>query len=187
MDASTINIRNDLCCARSFRALWFAETTGLSLVTPEDGVIRDCNSTFAANLGGRSRAEIIGKTFMELTHPDDLNEDLAMVRKCIAGEMDSYSMHKKYIDKERNNSGETSYTENLLCVVSVRDKLGQVEWFVSATTQLTIPPTPISRFLKTLSLGKVLAALGAIAAGLFALSDNIRQLVGVLKINLGSG
>lgn len=187
MDTSTINIRNDLCSARAFRALWFAEKTGLALVTPDDGVIRDCNNLFAANMGRRSRHEVIGKTFMELTHPDDLADDLAMVKKCIAGEMDSYSMHKKYINKERNNSGEKSYTENLLCVVSVRDQIGKVEWFVSETTRLVAPDSLMWRLMKTLSSAKALAALGAIGAGLIALSDSVRQLIGVLKGTLAGG
>lgn len=185
MESSTINIRNDLCSARAFRALWFAEKTGLALVTPDDGVIRDCNNLFAANMGRRSRHEVIGKTFMELTHPDDLDDDLAMVRKCIEGKMDSYSMYKSYINRETDNSGTQSYTENLLCVVTVRDELGHVDYFVSETTRLVAPDSLMWRLMKTLSSARALAILGTIGAGLIALSDSVKHLASVLKNALG--
>ena len=48
---------------------------------------------------GFSRDELLQKTFQEITHPDDLKTDLEYVRKMLAGEIDTYSMDKRYIRK----------------------------------------------------------------------------------------
>ncbi len=45
---------------------------------------------------GYSEAELLAKTFQDITHPDDLNADLNYLRQLLAGEIKSYQMEKRY-------------------------------------------------------------------------------------------
>jgi PAS domain S-box-containing protein len=47
-----------------------------------------------------SYEELRQKTFQEITHPDDLEVDLAYAQQLLAGEIQTYSMEKRYIRKD---------------------------------------------------------------------------------------
>jgi PAS domain S-box-containing protein len=49
---------------------------------------------------GYSVEELSSKTFQEITHPDDLEADLANVRQLLDGEISSYKMQKRYFTKK---------------------------------------------------------------------------------------
>ena len=49
---------------------------------------------------GYRREELLVKTFQDITHPDDLETDLNYVRQMLAGEIRTYSMEKRYIQKD---------------------------------------------------------------------------------------
>ncbi len=49
---------------------------------------------------GYSREELVMLTFKDITHPEDLEADLAYVERLFAREIDSYSMEKRYIRKD---------------------------------------------------------------------------------------
>ncbi|MBD2448680.1 PAS domain S-box protein [Nostoc sp. FACHB-152] len=49
---------------------------------------------------GYSYEEMRQKTFQEITHPDDLEVDLAYAQQLFAGEIQTYSMEKRYIHKD---------------------------------------------------------------------------------------
>lgn len=49
---------------------------------------------------GYSRAELLQKTFMEITHPDDLEVDLAAMAQQVRGELPHHSMEKRYLHKD---------------------------------------------------------------------------------------
>src|SRR5579859_272515 len=51
---------------------------------------------------GYAAEELIGRHFREVTHPDDLEDDLAQMRRLVAGEIGSYSMEKRYIRRDRS-------------------------------------------------------------------------------------
>jgi PAS domain S-box-containing protein len=48
---------------------------------------------------GFSEAELLQKTFQEITHPDDLAADLALVQELIAGRRRFYQMEKRYLHR----------------------------------------------------------------------------------------
>jgi PAS domain S-box-containing protein len=48
---------------------------------------------------GYTREELLRRTFQEITYAEDLDEDLANVRRVIAGEIATYAMEKRYIRK----------------------------------------------------------------------------------------
>lgn len=74
---------------------------------------------------GYSKEEILTKTFQDITHPDDLEEDLALADKLIRGEDDTYSMEKRYYRK----NGSIVWIN--LTVAVVRDAEGHPDYFVS--------------------------------------------------------
>ncbi|MBE9031433.1 PAS domain S-box protein [filamentous cyanobacterium LEGE 11480] len=48
---------------------------------------------------GYSEAELLQRTFQEITYPEDLDSDLAMVQQLLDGKLKSYSLEKRYIHK----------------------------------------------------------------------------------------
>ncbi len=49
---------------------------------------------------GYSESELLGRTFQDVTHPDDLEADLTEVKGLIEGRADTYRMEKRYIHKD---------------------------------------------------------------------------------------
>jgi PAS domain S-box-containing protein len=49
---------------------------------------------------GYQRAELLRMTWAEMTHPDDLAADLALFDQVIAGEIDGYTLEKRWIRKD---------------------------------------------------------------------------------------
>ena len=74
---------------------------------------------------GYSVEELSSKTFQEITHPDDLEADLANVRQLLDGEISSYKMEKRYFHKE----GRVVWV--LLGVSLLRDKLNKPLYFIA--------------------------------------------------------
>lgn len=52
------------------------------------------------NITGYSRDELAGKTFAEITHADDVEPDWREARKLLAGEINTYTLDKRYIRKD---------------------------------------------------------------------------------------
>ncbi|HXT71018.1 MAG TPA: PAS domain S-box protein, partial [Vicinamibacterales bacterium] len=49
---------------------------------------------------GYSREELLATTFQRLTHPEDLDADLDLVRRTLAREIETYQMEKRYFHKD---------------------------------------------------------------------------------------
>ncbi len=49
---------------------------------------------------GYSHEEMLNKTFVEITHPDDVEPDLANMERLLNGEITKFSMEKRYICKD---------------------------------------------------------------------------------------
>jgi diguanylate cyclase (GGDEF)-like protein/PAS domain S-box-containing protein len=78
-----------------------------------------------AKLTGYSTQELAELTFQDITHPDDLDTNLELVRQTIAGEIPSYEMEKRYVTKQ----GQCVWS--LLSVSMVRDLHGEPSYFIS--------------------------------------------------------
>ena len=74
---------------------------------------------------GYTRAELLAMTFRDVTHPDDLAANVACARRCLAGEISSYVLEKRYIHKDG------SYLWGTLTVSLVRDPAGAPQYFIS--------------------------------------------------------
>ncbi len=96
---------------------------GMALVSLQ-GKFLQVNQALSDFLG-YSEPELQAKTFLELTHPDDLAEDLRNVQSLIAGKVQSYRMEKRYLGKAGN------VVPALLNVSLLKDDQNQPLYFVS--------------------------------------------------------
>jgi two-component system sensor histidine kinase/response regulator len=84
-----------------------------------------------SKLLGYTSDEFCGRTFQDLTHPDDLQADLAQVKNLIEGEIDGYRMKKRYFHKQ----GNVVWAE--LSVSLVKDEDGRPLYFSSQVQDIT--------------------------------------------------
>lgn len=79
---------------------------------------------------GYSRDELLQMTFQDITHPDDLDADLALVTELLTGKMQSYTLEKRYVRKDRS----TIWIH--LTVALARDNSGAPTHFISAVEDI---------------------------------------------------
>src|SRR5215211_3598274 len=106
-----------------FRGSFERAATGMALVGTDGRFLR-VNRSLCEILGYTER-ELLGKTFQEITHPEDLDADLDQVRRMLDGEIRTYQMEKRYFHKE----GQVVWA--LLSVSLVHDEEGEPLYFVS--------------------------------------------------------
>ena len=112
-----------------FRGAFDSSAIGMALVSP-DGRFLEVNPSLC-ELVGYDEEELVGSTFQEITHPDDLDADLAFAQHMLAGEIPSYRMEKRYIHRD----GRIVWI--LLSVSLVRDAVGEPLHFVSQIEDVT--------------------------------------------------
>ncbi len=102
---------------------------GVALVLP-DGRWFQVNRVLCELLG-YSEAELLTRTFQDITHPEDLQADLENVRQLLAGEIRSYQMEKRYVHARGH------FITVLLNVSLIRDRHGQPRYFISQIQDIT--------------------------------------------------
>ena len=112
-----------------FRALYERAPVGIEQVAP-DGRLLKVNSTQCAILG-YSEAELLLKTFEDITHPDDRATEAALLRRMFVGEQDSYSLEKRYLPK----SGNPVWVN--ITSTAVRDHSGSLEYRITVVEDIT--------------------------------------------------
>jgi PAS domain S-box-containing protein len=80
---------------------------------------------------GYAEDELLGRTFQELTHPDDLQPNLELFERLMAGEIDRYQMEKRYL----RPTGEVVWAD--LTVSLERDQSGAPRNFISVVTDIS--------------------------------------------------
>lgn len=71
---------------------------GISIISQE-GIYLDVNQNFAKLLGYEDKAELIGMSIQQVTHPDDYEMDRKMTEKIFSGEIDTFEMDKRFLKK----------------------------------------------------------------------------------------
>jgi PAS domain S-box-containing protein len=102
---------------------------GMALVSPEGKWLRVNHSV--CEITGYTKEELLARTFQDITHPDDLDLDLANVRKMLAGEINTYQMEKRYFHKNG------SIVWVLLSVSLVHNQSGAPLFFISQIQDIT--------------------------------------------------
>ena len=80
---------------------------------------------------GYPREELMQLTFQSITHPDDLETDLDLMRQILSGGISNYSMAKRYFRKDR------SLVWANLTVSLVRNEAGGPKHFISVVEDIT--------------------------------------------------
>ncbi len=80
---------------------------------------------------GYTQDEMIGMTFQDITHPDDLEADLAQARALLRGKSEIYSTEKRYVRKD----GSLVWVN--LTVSLVREASGEPRYFISVIEDIS--------------------------------------------------
>ncbi len=88
----------DIEAEERFRATFEQAAIGIALVSLDGHWLR-VNQKLC-DIVGYSRDELQTKTFQDITHADDLDSDLAFVRQMLDGDIQHYSMDKRYTRKD---------------------------------------------------------------------------------------
>ncbi len=114
---------------RRFKATFEQAAVGIAHVSPEGRFIR-VNDRFC-EIAGYAPDALMSGGFQRITHPEDLEADLALVGDLLHGRIQNYSMEKRYIRED----GAVVWVN--LTVSLVRDELGQPDFFVSVIEDIT--------------------------------------------------
>ncbi len=102
---------------------------GMALLTPEGRWVRVNQALLA--ITGYSSDELLSKTLEEVTHPDDLSDDLENVRRLLAGEIRHYTMERRYFHARGHVISTT------LSVSLMRDRQGRPQHFIAQIQDIT--------------------------------------------------
>jgi PAS domain S-box-containing protein len=80
---------------------------------------------------GYSREELAGRSFQQITHPDDLDADLTRLNAVLAGEIATYALEKRYFRKD----GSIIWVH--LTVGAVRAPDGTPSYFISVVEDIS--------------------------------------------------
>jgi len=82
-----------------FRTLFEQAAVGVAQIESKTGEFIRINQRYC-DIVGYTEGEMISKRFQEITHPDDLQEDLSNMRKLISGEIHEFAMEKRYFRRD---------------------------------------------------------------------------------------
>ncbi|HVZ22215.1 MAG TPA: PAS domain S-box protein [Vicinamibacterales bacterium] len=102
---------------------------GMAITSVSKGILEVNNEL--CRILGYERSELLQKTWAEMTHPDDLAADLAQFTRVMAGEIDGYSMDKRWIRK----NGEV--IDSIMAARCQRRADGSVDFFVGLVQDIT--------------------------------------------------
>jgi len=112
-----------------YRATFEQAAVGITHVAP-DGQYLEANPRFC-DLVGYDREELLGMTIKDLTHPDDLSGNFALIDDLLSGRRESVHIEKRY----RHRDGHMIWVN--LAASTVRLGNGLVERFVVVTEDVT--------------------------------------------------
>lgn len=168
-----------------FRRAFGNAPIGMALVTREGRWLRVNDSV--CRMLGYSEAELLTTDFQSLTHPDDLTADLELASRLRAGEIETYSLDKRYFHR----SGRIVHAS--LHVSFVGDKPGRPGYFVSQIMDISqrVEMDRLKReFISTVShelrtpLTSIAGSLGLMAGGVAGeLPAAAQQLVEIAERN----
>ncbi|WP_442588788.1 PAS domain S-box protein [Pedobacter sp. AW31-3R] len=112
-----------------FRQAFDYAPIGIALVSYSGHWIRVNNSL--RSMLGYEEEEFMNKTFLDFTHPDDLEPDLSYMNQLLRNEINSYTVEKRYFHK----NGQVIW--GVLSVTLVRNHLGDPLYFISQIKNIT--------------------------------------------------
>jgi PAS domain S-box-containing protein len=112
-----------------FRSYFELGLIGMAMTSPTKGIV-EVNDELCRILG-YERRELLKKSWAEMTHPDDLAADLAQFNRVIAGEIDGYTMDKRWIRKDGQ------IIDSIMAARCLRRADGSLDYFVGFVLDTT--------------------------------------------------
>ena len=112
-----------------FRSSFEDAGIGMAMVSPDGRYLR-ANRAFC-EIVGYAEEELLGMTFREITHPEDLEEDLELKRRVLAGEDRTFSMEKRYVRRD----GSSVWVD--LTVSMLREPSGEPLYSIAQVQNIT--------------------------------------------------
>ncbi len=125
-----------------FRGAFEASPTGIAIISLE-GKWVTVNAAISTILGYTAE-ELLRLTFQDITHPDDIAPDVALVNELLEGKRQYYQLEKRY----KHKNGE--YIWAILSVSLVRDAAGNPKHFVSQITDINTQRITQNKLAQTL-------------------------------------
>jgi PAS domain S-box-containing protein len=113
-----------------FRSIFEQAAVGIGRVRFEDARWIDVNDAFI-RMVGYSREELLSTPWPQITYPEDIDIDLVPFRQMAAGELENYSVEKRFIHKQ----GHLVWARLTLSLV--RDAQGQPAYEIAIIEDIT--------------------------------------------------
>lgn len=81
------------------KAMFEQAPVGIALVEPLSGCIREANARFL-EITGWSEEDLLARGWEGITHPDDVQQEMLAFSKMGAGEIDGFTMAKRYVRRD---------------------------------------------------------------------------------------
>jgi two-component system, cell cycle sensor histidine kinase and response regulator CckA len=114
---------------RRFRGLFEGAGAGMAIADLE-GRFVEANEAYMTMLGYREE-ELTGLTYLDVTHPDDREDDRRQVAELLAGDLDSYLIEKRYLAAD----GATVWARAHISLI--RDGAGEPLHLAATTEDIT--------------------------------------------------
>ncbi|HWA15652.1 MAG TPA: response regulator [Gemmatimonadales bacterium] len=158
-----------------FRATFEQAAVGIAHVAADGRFLR-VNDKFC-EITGYPHDELLQRTFLELTTPEDRAEGDDARRAMLAGTLHAYSSEKRYHRKDGRLLWGSVVTTLL------RDAAGQPKYFISVLSDITERKLLQQQFLRAQRMESIGTLAGGIAHDLNNLLSPIVMGVGLLKLN----
>jgi two-component system phosphate regulon sensor histidine kinase PhoR len=147
-----------------FRSAFDDALVGMGLISP-DGNVRRVNATLCMMLG-RSKEELMGLHFSEITHPDDLPGDGEYLRAMVTREIDGARWEKRFLHSSgrvvwvemnasivRDAEGEPLHFTAQMSDIGARKRADQLkdEFIATVSHELRSPLTSIQGYVELLA------------------------------------
>ena len=113
-----------------FKSAFEYSAIGMALISPQGKWLKI--NPKVCEIIGYSEGELLVKTIQDITHPDDLSADLDQVRQMLTGEIESYTLEKRYFHK----NGHIVWV--LLAASLVKGVDGAPLYFISQIEDITL-------------------------------------------------
>jgi PAS domain S-box-containing protein len=114
----------------AFRGNFENAAVGMAIISPKGEWLKVNRKV--CEIVGYPEKELLKLTFQDITHPDDLHTDQALLNEVIEGKISHYQMEKRYFHKEGH------LVHIILAVSAVKDTEGKILYFISQIIDISI-------------------------------------------------